>query len=725
MLCGRWGNQVLWPGLFVDAAPGCGDIGPAGHFRSADPMAQNATGSFKGGCNDETWADGDGVLSRRGATGFTIDELVSRMNQMDWTDGILLTQSRVQRTTASACYTHAIGGECFPQMESPAAVEDQADFGYNWTHSNDSLALPFRWYSAETLGTNPVGEASAHMASLQSLPPGGYASAIIPFFSDSFLPDERGTSSQVTDFRLHRAIRHDGRETSRTPRFFCVRLSWDGQHLHQLCDPNDEYGRTTGVVRAAIEEFWNDLKRAHWIDRATRSVVLTTTISSNSLGARARYRMVFEFPSSGFVLASYDAMPMVTKSWMLDRAEMLLWIALVLTAFFCILELVEISGLQDGVFELSDIVDYVTNLWNMMDWLNYGLFFVTFFKFRDTIALEAAGAPCSVLCQGVGFQDDWELFVTMKAAKKYLSLCTCIQLLKIVKFATELIPKMGLAPSVLKRALPDICFHSLVFLISMVAFSSMFYVQLGPVMDEYYSPFASFVSLGRALFGDFDIKEIMDNSADYQNAMLFISYRFVACFILLSMFFAILGEAQANLRDDQRAQHQRDRGEFKEPEPEYGVLSKLYTISAGLLARAPVLGPLIRADREKAKRIALEETAPNSATAVDRIESRQLELQEKVELLLAAMNVGGAPASEPASVSAPPSIFVGHAQETTLLQVLELLKRTSSPKQKSRPGRLGGNSFPVVSSAHNSPDLVRGDARAGKRLAERQEMMEA
>ena len=45
--------------------------------------------------------------------------------------------------------------------------------------------------------------------------------------------------------------------------------------MRQLCDPNNATtGRTTGVVRAAIEEFWNDLKRAHYIDLATRDLEL-------------------------------------------------------------------------------------------------------------------------------------------------------------------------------------------------------------------------------------------------------------------------------------------------------------------------------------------------------------------------------------------------------------------------------------------------------------------
>lgn len=90
-------------------------------------------------------------------------------------------------------------------------------------------------------------------------------------------------------------------------------------------------------------------------------------------------------------------------------------------------------------------------------------------------------------------------------------------------------PPLGIPCSNDRRARVCACVHMQ---------SSMFYIQLGPVMQEFYSPVASFVSLSRALFGDFDIDDIMSNSADYSFASLFLAYLFVTVFILLSMFLA-------------------------------------------------------------------------------------------------------------------------------------------------------------------------------------------
>merc|ERR1719197_569805 len=111
---------------------------------------------------------------------------------------------------------------------------------------------------------------------------------------------------------------------------------------------------------------------------------------------------------------------------------------------------------------------------------------------------------------------------------------------------------------------------TLFFSFSIFAFAQMFMIQLGPYLDSYNDMISSFFSLFRALFGDFDIDAIMDNSSDYINGVLLILYLFAAIFVLLSIFLTILGEHQGYVRDDQQAQ--RDAGDAT---PEYGILAYL------------------------------------------------------------------------------------------------------------------------------------------------------
>merc|ERR1719162_842092 len=135
-----------------------------------------------------------------------------------------------------------------------------------------------------------------------------------------------------------------------------------------------------------------------------------------------------------------------------------------------------------------------------MDWLNFSIFFMVWYTLRILIDLEAnRNNVCSPLCQTAGFRDDWEVMSTARSAKIYLSLCVCIQLLKIIKFTNVLIPKMGLMTAVLGKGFADLAFFGIVFIISMMAFCMMFYVQLGSVMEDFNDQTASFISLARAL----------------------------------------------------------------------------------------------------------------------------------------------------------------------------------------------------------------------------------
>jgi hypothetical protein len=149
---------------------------------------------------------------------------------------------------------------------------------------------------------------------------------------------------------------------------------------------------------------------------------------------------------------------------------------------------------------------------------------------------------------------------------------------------------------------------------------------------------ASFISLSRALFGDFDINEVLDNSPSYLNTVIYLAYLFVAVFILLSMFLAILGEAQANLRDDQRVARKSAGGDLPS---EYGVLDSAVQLVMAGAERMPVIGTQIRQkkqrlDDERRQR----ENAAKRVTPVDRIEARQLELQDKLDDAFAEMRTG-------------------------------------------------------------------------------------
>ena len=98
-----------------------------------------------------SWPDGGGPFHMREATPFSVDELVTRMDMLDWTEGIQLRQARVKPVPAGECPSELLGAHCYPEL---AANEkgDTAPFGRNWTHPDSPLDHPWRYFSAEQLG---------------------------------------------------------------------------------------------------------------------------------------------------------------------------------------------------------------------------------------------------------------------------------------------------------------------------------------------------------------------------------------------------------------------------------------------------------------------------------------------------------------------------------------------------------------------------------------------
>ena len=116
---------------------------------------------------------------------------------------------------------------------------------------------------------------------------------------------QEGTASSgdVIDFREY--AYNVSRGHSR-PNYFCVRLSFNGVHLKQLCDPNDEVGRMTGRVPDAMHAMWAHMKAAHWVDYQTRVLSITLTVRSNHANVKTRLTMMLQLTSLGGVLPSFE-----------------------------------------------------------------------------------------------------------------------------------------------------------------------------------------------------------------------------------------------------------------------------------------------------------------------------------------------------------------------------------------------------------------------------------
>ena len=380
----EWGNNVLWPGSFGDMGPCREGVGP-----------QDALNVKT--CVDEVWPDGEGPFHLTGATAYTVNELVEQYDKLDWTEGITIRQARV---APQACVgTHQLGA-CLPDLTGNKR-SDRTPFGYNWSQPDHPPRHSWRYWAPEDLGTDPAGFMSAAIPSMRTIETGGFVAVIIPFFSDSWLNATEGTYLEVPDFRDHYVTPTN----ERTPRFYCVRVSYNAEHIKQLCDPTTRpdaplAGRMTGVVRATVEELWNDLKRGHFIDMRTRSLAITLQLRSNNVGIRYRLSLLFELTSLGAVFPSYDVETRVAVDGSSSDMSRYANFALMLVALFAFLEMLELS--REGA------IKYFQDLWNVMDWVNYLLVLYFYWHVRSVMRYEAMDCD-SLLCQQVGYYDDWQL----------------------------------------------------------------------------------------------------------------------------------------------------------------------------------------------------------------------------------------------------------------------------------------------------------------------------
>ena len=535
---------------------------------------------FHNAAEGQAWPDGDGLFSQTGATAYSTHDMVDEANIFGKPQGIVFKQLRMHAIDGASCYANH---SCYAQLDGLDEPGDRTPFGRSNGETNMSSGH-FKWWSREELGANLGGVASASHISGRLYSSSGFIAAFRPFFSDTYLPPEEGeTPKAVIDFRPFEATASNGR----TATYSCARYTTNGNHTVQRCDPGHD--ASTGVTRAMFDELIRYLKRGHWIDRQTALVSVNMNGENSGTGIRFSCRYLFEFsPLGGAVLPSYDTETLINHPEMLQQREMWLDFCLILIGWFTFLEIVEIvqSIVEGGS---SGLREYLTSLWNVLDWINFGLYYYVYIlckQERWLVQRDQAGSSCnSQLCADFGYFDAWEAFAIARVSKMLFSFCVCIQLLKIIKFTNMLIPKMSLMTRVLTKASGDLIFFACIFGVSMFAFCMLFYLQLGSSVDNYYSQVYSMISLTRSLFGDFDIEEINENSKDYLNGSLFLVYLFVSVFILLALFLSILGEAQSAVRDDEI--EARNDPSVEEPN-EFGFLGDLKELS--LMAVAWVLG---------------------------------------------------------------------------------------------------------------------------------------
>lgn len=162
-------------------------------------------------------------------------------------------------------------------------------------------------------------------------------------------------------------------------------------------------------------------------------VQITLQLRSNNLGVGYRLNLMLELTSVGAILPSFDVETRLLDPENENRLFIYGTITLVLVLIFSLDELWQIQ--REG------LADYFCNVWNVMDWATSMLYYLLYRQLMHCIHLGSLRPCTSELCETVGYFDDYSLMSAYSNAKRIFSICICLQLFKLLKLFSALVPR--------------------------------------------------------------------------------------------------------------------------------------------------------------------------------------------------------------------------------------------------------------------------------------------
>jgi hypothetical protein len=200
---------------------------------------------------------------------------------------------------------------------------------------------------------------------------------------------------------------------------------------------------------------------------------------------RYRITLMFELTSLGAILPSYDVETRILNDGAASDMMLYAQISLVVLRKTIMKKVRSVRAVRSTV-DMSDILGTSCD----ENFILFGLCYRQVLRLVHAVRHPTCDA---YLCAQIGYHDDWQTMGETRALKQFLSLCVCIQLFKVIKFTSQLIPKMSLMTSVLRTCAVDLLFFGVVFFNSVIAFSTMLYISYLLPLTSCQSPLTSYL----------------------------------------------------------------------------------------------------------------------------------------------------------------------------------------------------------------------------------------
>ncbi len=228
--------------------------------------------------------------------------------------------------------------------------------------------------------------------------------------------------------------------------------------------------------------------------------------------------------------------------------EVGVWLYLSLATFVIFMTFELLCFLDEGPLQ------YFSSPWNQLDILNFLLFMVmynqlsVYYMSGGSLAVTSGGSRRPIIEKTMGFVERHTFFASFAGewgAMQILALNLLLLFMKAIKMIQAIVPQCKQLIDVISFCVSRLLSLLVVIMLTIYGFSLMFWVLLGSTMSGFSDKSRSFITMTRAALGDFDVASIDENSPTDTNLLLFLFGVTIIQFILLSMFFSILGEAQA------------------------------------------------------------------------------------------------------------------------------------------------------------------------------------
>merc|ERR1719191_1481746 len=283
------------------------------------------------------------------------------------------------------------------------------------------------------------------------------------------------------------------------------------------------------------------LKDQHFLDAATRAVMVDFTVWNANLGLYAVSRIVHEFAPSGAVSGTVRVLVMSERFFTPGGTKTLgEWFAIIGEVAII---LFVVFYLGEGFSECSVMKwDYLKDAWNIMDWVNMFLLLYAFGS-RMTVLVDSIGLT-------VGEKEllDRDGYTNLQAFAEQIEQAGLINAFNAVLLWAKFFKFSGYIPyvKILIEAIGGsfVLFISFLamFVIAFIGFVISYNVGFGDKINEFATFHGACVYLGRSFLGDIDLLPVYRVSPLF-GAVLILLFYVMIMMVGMNVFFAMLTNA--------------------------------------------------------------------------------------------------------------------------------------------------------------------------------------